>query len=177
MLKLSRIAILAAGLAALPAALGRADELALNVEPGLWEMTSTPHMSGDIPDAANLTADQRAKLEAAMGKNMPPRRYRECMTLEKLQHAFDQPQTAAARCQRTILVNTATEMQMRVDCTDAQGTHQMSVHVQAPGPEAISGTMTLNSTRNGKTFTILNNIEGKRVASDCGSVTNIEPIN
>jgi len=49
--------------------------------------------------------------------------------------------------------------------------------VQAPGPEAISGTMTLNSTRNGKTFTILNNIEGKRVGADCGSVTNIEPIN
>ena len=36
MLKLSQIAILAAGLAAQPAALGHADELALNVEPGLW---------------------------------------------------------------------------------------------------------------------------------------------
>ena len=177
MLKLSQIAILAAGLAILPAALGQAEDLALNIEPGLWEMTSTPHMSGDIPDAANLTADQRAKLEAAMGKNMPPRRYRECMTLEKLQHAFDQPQTAAARCQRTILVNTATEMQMRVDCTDAQGTHQMTVQVQAPGPEAITGTMNLTTTRNGKTFTILNNLEGKRVAADCGGVTDIQPIN
>lgn len=177
MLKVSQIAVLAAGLAILPAVLGHADELALNIETGLWEMTSTPHLSGDIPDQANLTADQRAKLEAAMRKTMAPRRYRECMTPEKLQHAFDQPPTAAAKCQRTVLVNSATEMQMRVDCTDAQGTHQMSVHVQAPGPEAIIGTMTLVSTRNGKTFTILNNIEGKRVAADCGSVTNIEPIN
>jgi hypothetical protein len=177
MLKLSQIAILAAGLATLPAALGHADELALNVEPGLWEMTSTPHLSGDIPDAANLTADQRTKLEAAMGKTMAPRRYRECLTPEKLQHAFDQPQTAAARCQRTVLVNSATEMQMRVDCTDAQGTHQMTVQVQAPGPEAIAGTVNLVTTRNGKTFTILNNLEGKRVAADCGGVTDIQPIN
>ena len=175
MLKLSQIAILAAGLATLPAALGRADELALNVEPGLWEMTSTPHLSGDIPD--NLTADQRAKLEAAMGKTMAPRRYRECMTPEKLQHAFDQPQTGASKCERTILVNSATEMQMHVDCTDAQGTHQMTVHVQAPGPEALTGTVNLVTTRNGKTFTILNNLEGKRVAADCGGVTDIQPIN
>jgi len=177
MLKLSQIAILAAGLAALPAALGHADELALNVEPGLWEMTSTPHMSGDIPDAANLTADQRAKLEAALGKTMAPRRYRECMTPEKLQHAFDQPQTGASKCERTILVNSTTEMQMHVDCTDTQGTHQMTVRVQTPGPEAITGTMNLTTTRNGKTFTILNNLEGKRVAADCGGVTDIQPIN
>jgi len=177
MLKLSQIAILAAGLAALPAALGHADELALNVEPGLWEMTSTPHMSGDIPDAANLTADQRAKLEAALGKTMAPRRYRECMTPEKLQHAFDQPQTGASKCERTILVNSATEMQMHVDCTDVQGTHQMTVKVQAPNPEAIAGTMNLVTTRNGKTFTIVNNLEGKRVAADCGGVTDIQPIN
>ena len=177
MLKLSQIAILAAGLAALPAALGHADELALNVEPGLWEMTSTPHMSGDIPDAANLTADQRAKLEAALGKTMAPRRYRECMTPEKLQHAFDQPQTGASKCERTILVNSTTEMQMHVDCTDVQGTHQMTVKVQAPNPEAIAGTMNLVTTRNGKTFTIVNNLEGKRVAADCGGVTDIQPIN
>jgi len=175
MLKVSQIAVLATGLAILPAALGHADELALNISPGLWEMTSTPHLSGDIPD--NLTADQRAKLEAAMGKTMAPRRYRECMTTAKLQHAFDQPPTAAAKCDRTILVNSATEMQMQVNCTDAQGTHQMSVHVQAPGPETLTGTMNLVSTRNGKSFNILNNLEGKRVAADCGSVTNIEPIN
>ena len=55
MLKLSQIAVLAAGLAILPVALSHADELALNIETGLWEMTSTPHLSGDIPD--NLTAD------------------------------------------------------------------------------------------------------------------------
>jgi hypothetical protein len=68
-------------------------------------------------------------------------------------------------------------MQMRVDCTDAQGTHQMTAQVQAPGPQAITGTVNLVTTRNGKTFTILNNLEGKRVAADCGGVTDIQPIN
>jgi hypothetical protein len=99
------------------------------------------------------------------------------MTPEKLQHAFDQPQTGASKCERTILVNSATEMQMHVDCTDVQGTHQMTVKVQAPNPEAIAGTMNLVTTRNGKTFTIVNNLEGKRVAADCGGVTDIQPIN
>jgi Spy/CpxP family protein refolding chaperone len=176
MSKLSRVAVLAAGLAILPA-LGHADELALNIEPGLWEMTSTPHMSGAIPDTSNLTADQRAKLEAAMGKAMQPRSYRECLSREKLQHAFDRPQAAPASCQRTIVTNSPAELQMRIDCSDAKGTHQMTVHMQAPGSQTLTGTVNIDATRNGKTMTILNNLQGKWVAADCGSVTDIQPMN
>jgi hypothetical protein len=177
MSKASLAAALAAGLAILPAALCHADELALNIEPGLWEMTSTPHMSGAVPDEANLTADQRAKLDALMGKAMQPRSYKECLTREKLRHAFDRPQAAPASCQRTILMNAPTELQMRADCSDAKGTRQMTVHMQAPSPQRLTGTVNIDATRNGKTMTILNHLEGKWVAADCGNVTDIQPMN
>ena len=71
MSKIRAIALLATGLAVLPAALGHADDIALNIASGLWEITATPTMTGAIPD--NVTADQRAKMEAAMGKAMQPR--------------------------------------------------------------------------------------------------------
>jgi hypothetical protein len=49
MSKIRAIALLATGLAVLPAALGHAQDVALNITPGLWEMTSNPHMSGVVP--------------------------------------------------------------------------------------------------------------------------------
>ena len=177
MSKLSQIAVLAAGLAVLPAALAQAEDLALNIQPGLWEMTSTPHMSGQVPDTPELTADQRAKLEASMGKTMQPRRYRECMTQEKFQHAFDRPPGAPASCKRTIVSNSATDLQMHVDCSDANGTHQMTVHMQASSPQEMTGTVNIDASRNGKTMNILNNLVGKWVSADCGGVTDIQPMN
>jgi Spy/CpxP family protein refolding chaperone len=177
MSKISQIAVLAAVLAALPAAFGQAEDVALNINPGLWEVTSSPHISGSIPDTANLTADQRAKLEAAMGKAMQPRTYRECMTREKLQHAFDQPQPGPTTCQRTILTNTPTELQMRTQCKDSKGTHQMMVDVKAPGPETMTGTVNIDTGRSGKIMTINNTLEGKWLGPDCGNVTDIEPVN
>ena len=56
--------------ACLCAAAGRADHVALNARPGLWEMTMATQYSGTpaIPPeaAARLTPEQRAKLATSM---------------------------------------------------------------------------------------------------------------
>ena len=117
MSKIRAIALLATGLAVLPAALGHADDIALNIASGLWEITATPKMTGAIPD--NLTADQRAKMEAAMGKAMQPRTYKECLTRDKLESAFQQGQGPS--CQKTVLANSATELQTQRAMLGCQG--------------------------------------------------------
>jgi hypothetical protein len=173
MSKLRVIAFLATGLAVLPAALSHADDIALNIASGLWEITATPKMSGAIPD--NLTADQRAKMEAAMGKPMQPRTYRECLTSAKLEYAFQQG--LGPSCQRTVIANSATELQTNDQCTDSKGARQLDLHMQAPTPQTLVGTVNMVSTRSGKALTIHNDLQGKWVASDCGGVDAPQPVN
>ena len=173
MSKIRAIALLATGLAVLPAALVHADDIALNIASGLWEITATPTMSGAIPD--NLTADQRAKMEAAMGKAMQPRTYKECLTRDKLESAFQQGQGPS--CQKTVLANSATELQTREQCSDAKGVRQLDVHIQAPMPQTLAGTVNMVVTKSGKTITIHNDLQGKWVASDCGGVDAPQPVN
>lgn len=175
--KLSLLAVLAAGLAVLPAALGHADDIALNFTPGLWQITSTPHMSGAIPDAdlAKMTAEQRAKLEANMGKAMAPRTMKQCLTRDKLEQGFQQGNTAG--CQRSVVANSPTELNVRQQCSDANGTRQLTFQIQTPSPDTLMGVVNIEATRGGKTITITNNLQGKFLAADCGDVTAPQPVN
>src|SRR5215475_407360 len=175
MLKLSAVAALAALIVALPLAPGQAQQVALNVKPGLWQMTSHEMMSGQILDDAQLTAEQRAKLEALMGKPMQPRLYKECLTAEKLQQGLQQQAPAGATCQRSVQSNTPTDLQMRNQCTEAKGTRVLSVHVQTSEPQSLASAVTMAITQNGKTMTIQNDIQGKWLSADCGGVTNMQP--
>ena len=159
---------------ALPLASGHAQQLALKVKPGLWQMTSHAMMSGQILED-NLTAEQRAKLEASMGKPMQPRLYKECLTVEKLQYGFLQQPPAGATCERSVQSNTPTDLQMRDQCTEAKGTRRLTVHVQTSDPETLMSSLTMDVTHNGKTMTIQNDIQGKWLSSDCGSVTDVQP--
>jgi hypothetical protein len=174
MSKIRAIALLATGLAVLPAALGHADDIALNIASGLWEMTATPKMTGAIPD--NLTADQRAKMEAAMAKAMAPRTYKECLTRDKLESAFQQG--SGPSCQRTVLANSATALHTQEQCTDSKGVRQLTVNMQAPMPQSLAGTVDMVATpRGGKTITIHTDMQGKWVASDCAGVDAPQPVN
>jgi hypothetical protein len=171
--KLRVIAFLATGLAVLPAALGHADDIALNIASGLWEITATPKMTGALPD--NLTADQRAKMEAAMGKAMAPRTYKECLTRDKLESAFQQG--GGPSCQRTVLANSATALHTQEQCTDTKGVRQLTVNIQASEPQTLAGTVDMVATRSGKSITIHNDLQGKWIASDCGGVDAPQPTN
>jgi hypothetical protein len=173
MSKIRAIALLATGLAVLPAALGRADDIALNIASGLWEIAATPTMSGAIPD--NLTADQRAKMEAAMGKPMQPRVYRECLTPAKLESGFRQAEGSS--CQKTVIANSATDLQTSDQCSDSKGKRKFDVHMQAPTPQTLVGTVNIVATRSGKSLTIHQDLQGKWVASDCGGVDAPQPVN
>jgi hypothetical protein len=68
-----------------------------NIKPGLWEVSNTPQVSGEMPipeeQLAKLTPEQRARMEAAMKAAMAsggkPHVYKECMTPEKIAGGFD----------------------------------------------------------------------------------------
>jgi len=172
--KLRVIAFLATGLAVLPAALGHADDIGLNITSGLWEMTATPKISGAIPD--NLTADQRTKMEAAMAKAMAPRTYKECLTHDKLESAFQQG--GGPSCQRTVLANSATALHTQEQCTDSKGVRQLTINMQAPTPQTLVGTVDRVATPSGgKTMTIHTDLQGKWVAPDCAGVDAPQPAN
>jgi hypothetical protein len=114
-------------------------------------------------------------MEAAMGKAMQPRTYKECLTRDKLESAFQQGQGPS--CQKTVLANSATELQTREQCSDAKGVRQLDVHIQAPMPQTLAGTVNMVVTKSGKTITIHNDLQGKWVASDCGGVDAPQPVN
>ena len=172
MSKLRVVAFLATGLVVLPASLGHAADIALNIASGLWEITATPKMTGALPD--NLTADQRAKMEAAMGKAMQPRVYRECLTPAKLESAFQAGEALPAR--RPSLRIRRPTLQTSDQCTDAKGTRELDVHMQAPTPQTLVGAVNMVATRSGKSLTIHNDLQGKWVAADCGGVDGPQPV-
>src|SRR5215813_3948578 len=101
-------------------------------------MTSRPHMSGAVPDVdrAKLSAEQLSKLEAAIGKPMAPRLYKECLTRDKLAHGMDRALPPA--CQRTVVTNTATEFELRNVCTEANATRTFSVRMQTANPQSLT---------------------------------------
>ena len=88
---ISRIALCAVAVTTLVHA---ADYTKPNIKPGLWEVTVTPKMSGEMPipddQLAKMTPDQRAKVEAMVkGAGSKPHVYKDCMTPEKIAKGFE----------------------------------------------------------------------------------------
>ncbi len=69
-----------------------------------------------------------------------------------------------------------TELQTHEQCSDAKGVRQLDVHIQAPAPQTLAGTVNMVVTKNAKTITIHNDLQGKWVASDCGGVDAPQPV-
>jgi hypothetical protein len=169
--------IAAALLVTLSAGRGQAQEVALNIQSGLWQMTSQPHMSGAVPDVdrSRLTAAQLAKLEAAIGKPMAPRLYKECLTRDKFIHGMERGLPAS--CQRTLLANTPRELELRNICTDGGATRTLTVHMQSANPQSLTGSVVIEAKGTDNTLTIDNTLEGHFLSADCGTVQDVQPMN
>ena len=156
MSKIRAIALLATGLAVLPAALGHADDIALNIASGLWEITATPTMTVPSPRAVIICHGMEASKELVASSGL-----------------YDDPKLTAyvsETGQKTVLANSPMELQTREQCSDAKGVRQLDVHMQAPMPQTLAGTVNMVVTKNGKTITIHNDLQGKWVAADCAGV-------
>jgi Protein of unknown function (DUF3617) len=108
----------------------------MDVALGLWEVTAEGNISGapPIPDSllARLTPEQQAKMQQVLAGRSQPKKYKSCMTPDKLDTGFD----AAATSKRTTTVatNTSTEYQAEKQCKADNGTsYAARIHFNLAG--------------------------------------------
>jgi Protein of unknown function (DUF3617) len=153
-----------------------ADEIQpLDVKLGLWETTWTGQTMGQMslpPEAmANLTPEQRARLEAAMnaraGKGPMSGSSKTCLTKEKLtKDAFNDKQ----QCTSTVVSSSSHKLVVKLDCAEQGMKSTGTFKVEALGSDETKGTLEMVATSGGHTMNINNSFTSKWIASDCGTV-------
>jgi len=145
----------------------RAQAPVLDVRMGLWEMTMTTNMSGDMGiDMSKMTPEQRAQMEAAMKTMMAPHTdvSKTCMTKEK----FDKGNVMSSddKCKSTITTNTRSVLEMKQSCPNEQS----QMHMEALSPTSVKATFTGTATNQGKTMKVDGTITAKWLGANCGDV-------
>ncbi|MGA8152676.1 MAG: DUF3617 domain-containing protein [Terriglobales bacterium] len=147
----------------------------LDVKLGLWETTWTNQMSGQMPmppeAMANLTPEQRARLEAAMnaraGKGPMSGSHKSCLTKEKLtKDAFNDKQ----ECTSTVVSSTSHKLVLKLDCAEQGMKSTGTLKVEALGSDETKGTLEMVAAGGGHTMNINNSFTSKWIGSDCGTV-------
>ena len=160
-------------LAATMAATLVAQTPALDVKMGLWEISSTTEIGGQMPsyDTSKMTPEQKARMDAAMKEMMGTHTNvnKSCMTREKFEkQSFMTTGNEKDNCKQTITANTRSTLDASVVCT---GEHPMQgqMHIDALSPTSVKGTVKSAVTDQGRTMTVNATLTGKWLAADCGS--------
>jgi hypothetical protein len=165
------------GLVAWPALRGAADEAHLNVNPGLWEVTTVSQTSGQMPVPeemlAKMSPEQRARIQEAMKQVMErarePRVFKECITAQQIRDGLRKAMMDRESCKRTVVSSSATLLEMHEECTGRQqstGTYRF----EAPDPGTMHGTIDMVMTRGTHAMNVKGHIDGKWLSADCGNV-------
>lgn len=176
----ARTLVLGGAIATAAAALVSA-QTPLNVKLGLWEVTSTQHITGmempQVPpnvDLSKVPPEQRARIEAMMKANQAktsgqPTTIKQCVTTEKLNRALFDDREMDPSCKRTMVSSSSTLEEINIECS---GRQKMSgtVKIEATGPEAVKGTTHFMADMEGKPITIDSTFAGKWVSADCAGV-------
>jgi hypothetical protein len=143
----------------------------LNVKLGLWETTMTTTMAGipTIPDSAlaQMTPDQRAKVEAMMGGK--PTTMKSCVTKEKLDKAMAF-QNMPKSCTYTVVTSTSSKLEMHLECAQNGVKSTGAIVVEASDSEHTKGSMRVNAGANGANTNMNSTFTSKWLGADCGSV-------
>jgi Protein of unknown function (DUF3617) len=146
---------------------------ALTIRMGLWEVTSTTDLGGQMPgmDMSKMTPEQQAMMAAAMkGMMGQPHVTKSCLTQEKFDKSdFMMEDEPGMTCTHTIIKNTAAALDMNVACT---GTRNMTgdIHIEALSPTSVKATMKTSTTEAGRTMNVNAVMTGKWLDTACGSV-------
>jgi hypothetical protein len=147
---------------------------ALDVKMGLWEITSTSDIGGQMPaiDTSKMTPAQKARMEAAM-KGLTGAHSavtKSCMTKEKFNRSnFMTDDDSGTTCQQTISTNTRTSLDANVVCTGKQ-TRTSQMHIDASSPTSFTASVKSVDTKQGRTMTVDMTMTGKWLGADCGTV-------
>jgi Protein of unknown function (DUF3617) len=151
-----------------------------NIKPGLWEVSITPHISGEMPipedQLAKMTPEQRARLQAAMQAHQPkPRVYKECMTPEKIARGLEiDPHGDDSSCKRNVVSSSAKALTLHDECNKPERKTVTDVHFEVKGGTQLSGKINVVMTSAGKTMTVNNTMEGKWLSASCGTIKDTE---
>ncbi len=154
-----------------------------NIKPGLWEVTTNPKMSGEMPipeeQLAKMTPEQRTRLadamKAGMANGSKPRVYKECMTPEKIARGFEMDRGAdEASCKRNIVASSASELTLHDECDNPKRKSVTDVHFEIKGGTQMTGKINVVVTSSGKTMTVDSTVHGKWLSSSCGAVKDAE---
>jgi hypothetical protein len=148
-----------------------AAELAANT--GLWEMTSSVKMQGELlsPEMlAQLPPQARAQIEASMQSAQQPHTHRMCLTEEKLRRGFRFDQQRSDQCQQQIVSETSTLIEMRGVCHQQTGDATMHARITLTGRDQMTGTFDMDSKSIVGPHHISGQISGRWIGADCGAV-------
>ncbi|HEU5442898.1 MAG TPA: DUF3617 domain-containing protein [Steroidobacteraceae bacterium] len=164
----------------------RADQpVNLNVAMGLWEVTANAKTSGAAlpPDMQqrlqSLPPEQRERIMAAMQGAMADAQrghvFRKCITRERLAQGFDSDD--ASQCKSSLVRNTGSDFEYRKVCKSDDGTsHTEDAVFHMTDRHHVTGTVDVVASEGGHAMKIHQVIDGKWLASSCGSVKDIEQV-
>ena len=171
-----QVLVFVLGVAAAAASAAPAADPAFDVKPGLWETTTSGSMSGAPPIPpdvlAQMSPDQRSKVEAAIARANGTRTRKSCLTAEQLRRGPNLAQPDSKSCTQSIVTRTATELEIRQVCTN-NGAQTMSgtVRFQAVNRETVTGTADFSvNNGGGGTTRMQHKISGRWLGADCGSI-------
>lgn len=147
----------------------------LNVKLGLWQTTVTASVSGlpSIPDSAlaQLSPDQRAKIEAAMKQvSGQPMTTKSCMTKDKLEKS-EGFRNAPKSCTYTVVSSTSSKLEMKLECNQNGTTMSGNVHVEALSSENVKGSVQMNTSGGSAgTMNMNSTFTSKWLGASCGDV-------
>jgi hypothetical protein len=153
----------------------------MDVALGLWEVTAKGDVSGapPVPESvlARLTPEQQAKMQEMMGTLAQPKKYKSCMTPDKLGKGFeDADVNAASTCTTTVATNTSTEYQAEKQCkADSGVSYGAKIHFNLAGKHLATGTVDVILTQaSGKVTTMHHTIDAQWLGADCGTIKDVE---
>jgi hypothetical protein len=145
---------------------------ALDVRMGLWEVSSTTQVGGQMPDVdtSKMTPEQKARVEEAMKGMMGGHTNvtKTCMTREKLEkQAF--MDSDRHNCKQTMNTNTRTVLESSVTCT-GENAMTAQMRIEAASPTSVKGMIKSENTMRGKTMNVNVNLTARWLGADCGDV-------
>jgi hypothetical protein len=166
---------------ALTALAQAADPVKPNIKPGLWEVSISPHVSGEMPipedQLAKMTPEQRARLEAMIkahtANSSTPKVYKECMTPEKIARGFDMDRDDSS-CKRKVVSSSSNELTLHDECDKPDQKTVSDVHFEIKGGTQMSGKINVVVSAGAKHMTVNSAMQGKWLSASCGAVKDAE---
>lgn len=145
----------------------------LDVKMGLWEITSTMDMGGQMPamDTSRMTPEQRAQVEAMM-KNMTgahPTVVKTCITKEKFDRSSFATEQPGTTCTQNITTNTSSTLEATVSCKGGAAVTSR-LHIDALSSTSIKGSFTVATSEQGRGMNMNSTMTGQWLGADCGNV-------